>query len=106
MAVVKTRNGPLWIATEGTAGQVTRKELKETMAQQSQAVHDVDVTLGDDIDEVLSWANPNPERIGCPSRETLIALACREQPIGDPVYGHLLNCSACYREFKARLRQD
>ena len=71
------------------------------MAQQGQAVHDVDVTLGDDIDEVLSWANPNPERIGCPSRETLIALASREQPLGDPAYEHLLKCSLCYRDFMA-----
>lgn len=74
------------------------------MAQHSDAVHDVDVTLGDDIDEVLSWANPNPERVGCPSRETLMALPSRELPIGDPAYEHLLKCSACYREFKERLR--
>ena len=80
---------------------MTRKELTETMARQSQAVHDVDVTLGDDIDEVLSWANPNPERVGCPSRETLIALASREQPLGDPTYEHLLKCSPCYRDFTA-----
>ena len=71
------------------------------MAQQSQAVHDVDVTLGDDIDEVLSWANPNPERVGCLSRETLIALASREQPIGDPAYEHLLKCSPCYCDLRA-----
>ena len=80
---------------------MTRKELKETMAQQGQAVHDVDVTLGDDIDEVLSWANPNPERIGCPSHETLIAFARREQPIGDSAYEHILKCSPCYRDFVA-----
>jgi len=71
------------------------------MAQQSQAVHDVDVTVGDDIDEVLSWANPNPERIGCPSREKLIELARRALPLGDPAYEHLLKCSPCYREFRA-----
>ena len=71
------------------------------MAQQGQAVHDVDVALGDDIDEVLSWANPNPERGGCQSRETLIALASREQPLGDPAYEHLLKCSPCYRDFTA-----
>lgn len=75
------------------------------MAQQGQAVHDVDGTVGDDIDEVLSWANPNPERVGCPSRDTLVGLARREQSIGNPVYEHLLRCSACYREFEARLRQ-
>ena len=71
------------------------------MAQPSQAPDDGGVRSGDDIDEVLSRANPNPERIGCPPRETLIGLARRAQPIGDPAYEHLVKCSPCYREFRA-----
>lgn len=71
------------------------------MAQPSQAPDDGSVRSGDDIDEVLSRANPNPERIGCPPRETLSGLARRAQPIGDPAYEHLVKCSPCYREFRA-----
>ena len=54
----------------------------------------------DDLDELLSRANPNPDRIGCLSRDSLLALAARAQPIGDPGYEHLLQCSECYREFR------
>ena len=71
------------------------------MAQPSQAPDDGGVRSGDDIDEVLSRANPNPDRIGCPPRDTLVGLARRAQPIGDPAYEHLVKCSPCYREFRA-----
>lgn len=70
------------------------------MAQPGSPSDDDDANFRDDIDEVLSRANPNPERIGCPSRETLIGLARCERQIGDPAYEHLLKCSACYREYK------
>lgn len=75
------------------------------MAQPGSPSDDDDGSFRDDIDEVLSRANPNPERIGCPSRETLIGLARRERQIGDPVYEHLLSCSPCYRDFAA-LKED
>jgi hypothetical protein len=55
----------------------------------------------DEFDEVLKVANPNPDRVGCPSQDVLIALTRRERPIGDPAYEHLLKCSPCYREFRA-----
>lgn len=55
----------------------------------------------DEIDRVLAHANPNPERIGCLSREVLEALAARRQPLNAPGYEHLLECSECYREFRA-----
>jgi hypothetical protein len=55
----------------------------------------------DDIDKVLGNANPNPERVGCPSREVLAELARRARPIGDPGYEHIVNCSPCYREFRS-----
>src|SRR5262245_22312568 len=54
----------------------------------------------DEIDEVFGRANPNPDRIGCPPREVLIALARRERPIGDPAYEHLIKCSPCYLEVR------
>jgi hypothetical protein len=54
----------------------------------------------DEIDELFGRANPNPDRIGCPPREVLIALARRERPIGDPAYEHLIKCSPCYLEVR------
>ena len=59
-----------------------------------------DDVVGDEFDEVLGRANPNPERIGCPPRETLVELAQRARPIGDPAYQHLLKCSPCYVEVR------
>src|SRR5438105_2243873 len=54
----------------------------------------------DEIDELFARANVNPSRIGCPSRDVLIALARKQRPITDPAYEHLAKCSACYREFR------
>ena len=54
-----------------------------------------------EIDFVLGNANPNPERLGCPPRDVLTALARRERPIEDPAYDHLIKCSPCYREVRA-----
>lgn len=65
---------------------------------------DDNARLDDEIDEVLGAANPNPDRVGCPTRETLVALALREQPLSDPAYEHLVKCSPCYREFRALQR--
>jgi len=74
------------------------------MANQAQP-DSSDLSSKDDIDEVLGRANPNPERVGCPPGDVLIALARRARPIGDPAYEHLLKCSPCYREFRT-LQQD
>lgn len=71
------------------------------MAQPGQRPEDDDVRFKGDVDEVLSRANPNPDRIGCLSREALIGLARRTLPIGNPGYEHLVKCSPCYREFRA-----
>src|SRR2546421_9577616 len=54
-----------------------------------------------EIDLVLGNANPNPSRVGCPSRDELVALARRERSIDDPAYDHLIKCSPCYREVRA-----
>src|SRR5215475_2665305 len=59
----------------------------------------------DEIDEVFGRAHPNPDRIGCPPHEVLVALARRERPIGDPAYGHLAECSPCYLEVRV-LKED
>ena len=57
--------------------------------------------VNDEVDELFGHANPNPNRIGCPPREVLSALARRERPMDDPAYEHLANCSPCYQEFRA-----
>ena len=54
-----------------------------------------------EFDDVFGYGNPNPERVGCPSREVLRALSRRERPIEDPGYEHVANCSPCFREFRA-----
>ena len=71
------------------------------MAQPDPPPGDDDIRRRDEIDEVFSRANPNPARVGCPSRETLVSLARRAKPLGDPAYEHLVHCSPCYREFKS-----
>jgi hypothetical protein len=55
----------------------------------------------DQFDDVFAYGNPNPDRVGCPSREVLRALSRRERPIDDPGYEHISNCSPCFREFRA-----
>jgi len=55
----------------------------------------------DEIDILFGTANPNPERTGCPSPETLEALARHELPMDHPAYVHLAECSPCYDEFVA-----
>lgn len=60
----------------------------------------------DEIDLVLANANPNPRRIGCLTREVLLSLAARRQPLNAPGYEHLLECSECYREFRALQQAD
>jgi hypothetical protein len=67
------------------------------MANTPQSADNDDLQFQRDIDEVFSRANPNPDRIGCPPRDTLVRLARRQQPIGDPAYEHLAKCSPCYR---------
>jgi hypothetical protein len=59
----------------------------------------------DEIDEMFGRANPNPERLGCPTRDVLAALAKRQRPITDPAYDHLSKCSPCYLEVRA-LQQE
>lgn len=71
------------------------------MTKQPQQPDNYDYRSEDDIDQVLGYANPNPERVGCPSREVLAELARRGRPIGDPGYEHIVNCSPCYREFRS-----
>jgi hypothetical protein len=55
----------------------------------------------DEIDELFASANPNPNRIGCPTLPELKELAKRARPIDEPLYSHLTECSPCYQQFRA-----
>jgi hypothetical protein len=55
----------------------------------------------DEVDDLFASANPNPERLGCPSAAALRELANKKRPIDDPLYAHLTKCSPCYRQFRA-----
>lgn len=71
------------------------------MANTPQDPGNDDARTQSEIDEVFGSANPNPGRVGCPSREELMDLARRRLPLGAPGYEHLTKCSPCYREFRA-----
>lgn len=58
-------------------------------------------TISDDLDTVFAIANPNPQRHGCPTRETVKMLAARALTIDHSGYKHLAACSPCFREFLA-----
>lgn len=47
---------------------------------------------------------PNPERIGCPGREIVAAIAAHRMPLAkaQEYLDHLTSCSPCYRDFVRR----
>lgn len=55
----------------------------------------------DPIEELLLSAYPNPNRTGCPGRETIEALGNLKIDRHDPVWNHIWHCSPCFAEFKA-----
>jgi hypothetical protein len=69
------------------------------MAETGRSRDDNDA-VGDGVDEVLSHANPNPGRVGCPAKETLVLLARKALPLDHPAYEHLTSCSPCYVEVR------
>jgi len=50
------------------------------------------------IENVLLHANPNPERVDCPTREELIGLALRVREASDPLWNHVSGCSPCFAD--------
>ena len=65
-----------------------------------------EITRPTEFDELFGRGYPNPDRVGCPSRTDLIALARRQRPIGDPAYDHIKECSPCYLEGRAIQEAD
>ena len=53
----------------------------------------------DPLEQPFLYAHPNPQRIGCPGKQILKALARKELPINHPAGQHLGECSPCFREF-------
>lgn len=55
----------------------------------------------DALGRVLSKDFPNPERIGCPSRDLLQVLAARQLSLteAEPWMDHLGKCTPCFRDY-------
>ena len=53
------------------------------------------------LGRVLSKEFPNPERIGCPSRDLLKALAARQLSLteAEPWMDHFAQCTPCFRDY-------
>lgn len=76
------------------------------MAQANLPLDEDNARFEREIDEVLSNANPNPARTGCPPRAVLSELARHKRGLEDPAWQHLLKCSPCYRDFLAFLKDS
>ena len=51
--------------------------------------------------EYVASAFPNPDRIGCPGRQRLEALALQTSAPDAGYLNHLMTCSACFIEYQA-----
>ena len=54
----------------------------------------------DVINKFFLQANPNPDRAGCPGRDTLKAIADNTLSVEHPARLHLASCSPCFGEFQ------
>ncbi len=45
-------------------------------------------------------AFPNPERIGCPSKDILYKISRQKLPVDHPAIDHIAQCSPCFREIR------
>lgn len=81
------------------------RELRSQLAQQRDALplHDDMRTVLTEVlkltdrelcDSYLAAIYPNPERLGCPSHETLVGLAIRDDQT-EPEWDHILECFPC-----------
>lgn len=61
------------------------------------------------IRKFFGTAFPNPDRVGCPDRRVLWAIATNSLPVDDPARLHLASCSPCFAEVqdvKDRLQRE
>jgi hypothetical protein len=54
--------------------------------------------------DYVSSAYPNPDRVGCPGRESLEAFARQISALDENALDHLMTCSACFIEYHAVLK--
>jgi hypothetical protein len=96
------------MAPEDLAVQHVRQILMEKASraapgsEEQQRLH-AKLALSDDalLDDLYSHIHPNPDRVGCPPRSVLIALAQRTRPLTDPWWEHLLECAPCRIDVRA-----
>ena len=84
----------------------TRRAVEALTMSSDRRKDPAEITHPTEFDELFGRAYPNPDRVGCPSRADLIALARRQRPIGDPAYDHIKECSPCYLEGRAIQEAD
>lgn len=53
--------------------------------------------------EIFSTDFPNPQRVGCPPKESFGELIGGKQLPGEELQNHLLACSECFNEYRAEL---
>ncbi len=61
------------------------------------------------VQDGILKAYPNPDRKGCPGRESLVELAVRAAKFDDsiedePIWHHVTHCSPCYSEYLDEFR--
>ena len=72
-------------AAQAPAGSPEQYRLQELLGLPDNAL----------FDTIYSAVEPNPDRVGCPSRDSLRELAMRTRPLSDPLWDHVMECSPC-----------
>ena len=85
LVVLKLRTLIREKATQARPGSPERYRLQEMLELPDDAL----------LDTIYSSAEPNPDRIGCASREALYELAVRKRPMSDPLWDHVMECAPC-----------
>lgn len=77
-------------ARQAPAGSPEQYRLRELLELSDNAL----------LDAIYSAVEPNPDRVGCPSREVLRELAMRTRPLSDPLWDHVMECAPCRVEVR------
>ena len=85
LVVLKLRTLIREKATQARPGSPEQYRLQEMLELSDDAL----------LDTIYSSAEPNLDRIGCPAREALRALAMRARPLSDPLWDHVMECAPC-----------
>jgi hypothetical protein len=72
-------------ATQAPSGSPEQYRLQEMLELSDNAL----------LDTIYSSAEPNPDRVGCPPRESLRELAVRKRALSDPLWDHVMECAPC-----------